>query len=268
MTAEQQGRPTQIIDIVFPGAANHHGTLFGGAGLGLMDKAAFIAASRHAPVDFVTASCERIDFAAPAQVGELVEVTARIERVGRRSIGVVVEMVAEALIAGSRRLCTRGTFNMVAVGARLATLPDSRLPPFTGHDVADDTLRLAELVFPDQTSHYGTLFGGNALAAMGKAAFVAATRHSRCPVVMASAGPASFTHQIRTGEVIELTPRLGSVGRSSMHIAVTLKAEDPLNGTIRTCGEAQFVMVALGKDGRPVPMPPIVAYSQANAPPF
>lgn len=39
--------------------------------------------------------------------------------------------------------------------------------------------RLCEMVFPEQANHYGTLFGGTALSLMGKAAFVAASRHAR-----------------------------------------------------------------------------------------
>ena len=35
------------------------------------------------------------------------------------------------------------------------------------------------VVFPDRANHYGTLFGGHALSLMGKAAFIAATRHAR-----------------------------------------------------------------------------------------
>jgi len=38
--------------------------------------------------------------------------------------------------------------------------------------------RFVEMVFPEQANHYGTLFGGNALSLMGKAAFVAATRRA------------------------------------------------------------------------------------------
>ena len=33
---------------------------------------------------------------------------------------------------------------------------------------------LVEMIFPDQANHYGTLFGGHALALMARAAFVAA----------------------------------------------------------------------------------------------
>jgi len=32
--------------------------------------------------------------------------------------------------------------------------------------------RLVQMVFPEQTNHYGTLFGGEALALMDKAAFI------------------------------------------------------------------------------------------------
>ena len=33
-----------------------------------------------------------------------------------------------------------------------------------------DETRFVEMVFPEQANHYGTLFGGNALSLMGKAA--------------------------------------------------------------------------------------------------
>jgi acyl-CoA hydrolase len=71
----------RLIDMVFPEDANHHGTLFGGVGLAHLDKVAFLADSRHARRTVVTAGCERIDFAAPALIGEMVEVTGRVIRV-------------------------------------------------------------------------------------------------------------------------------------------------------------------------------------------
>ena len=44
----------RLIDMVFPGDTNHHGTLFGGVALAHMDKVAFLAASRHGRAPFVT----------------------------------------------------------------------------------------------------------------------------------------------------------------------------------------------------------------------
>ena len=42
------------LEVVFPGDTNHHGTFFGGAGLSFMNRAAAIAAMRHARADVVT----------------------------------------------------------------------------------------------------------------------------------------------------------------------------------------------------------------------
>lgn len=253
-------RITRLIDIVFPGDTNHHGTLFGGIGLAHMDKVAFIAASRHASVDFVTASCERIDFKAPARLGEIVELTGRVVRVGRRSLAVEVDLVAEALLTNERRLCGRGVFNMVAVGKatdgsgwHLPPLPAQPEPSFA------DELRMVEMVFPGETSHYGSLYGGKALAAMGKAAFVAATRHCRKAVVMASSQRVDFVSHIQEGEVVELVPRIAKVGRSSMTVDVDLWAENLRSGDRRRCGHGTFVMVAVDEDHCPAAVRPLEA---------
>jgi acyl-CoA hydrolase len=49
-TSNQEGpRETRIVEMVFPNQTNHYGTLFGGDALRLMDMAAFVTASRHAP---------------------------------------------------------------------------------------------------------------------------------------------------------------------------------------------------------------------------
>ncbi|MEN2786394.1 acyl-CoA thioesterase [Sphingomonas qilianensis] len=105
------GGAVQLIDMIFPGDTNHHGTLFGGVALAHMDKVAFLAAARHGRAPFVTASCERIDFTAPARLGELIEATGRIVRVGNSSLDVEVELVAEELISASggcaRVVCSR-----------------------------------------------------------------------------------------------------------------------------------------------------------------
>lgn len=250
MSGALSARTTRLIDIVFPGATNHHGTLFGGAGLAHMDRVAFITAARHARADVVTASCERIDFAAPAQLGDIVELTGRVIRVGRRSLGVEVELVAEAELSGERRRCTSGVFHMVTVGA------PAPLPPVPAPGVATDeepgALRMAELVMPGETSHYGSLYGGSALALMAKAAFVVATRHSRRAVVMASSRRVDFVHEIRPGEVAEVEARLTGAGRSSMTVETRLWSESLVAGERHLCGTGEFVMVAVDAHHRPV----------------
>lgn len=244
----------RLIDMVFPGDANHHGTLFGGVGLAHLDKVAFLAASRHARRTVVTAGCERIDFAAPARIGEMVEAVGRVVRTGRSSLGVEVELHAEALLTGERRLCTRGLFNMVAIR------PDgdeTALAPPSDQDAPDDGwLRTAEMVFPGTTNHYGTLFGGDALKLMGKAAFVSATRRARAVVVMAATNRIDFRSPIDGGDMVELASRVKMVGRSSLAVEVQLWAEGLLSGERRCSAAAEFIMVAVDEAGRSRPFQP------------
>ena len=107
----------RLLEMVFPDHTNHLGTLFGGQALAWMDKAAFIAASRHARRTVVTARSEQVDFKLPIRQGQLVEITARVVEVGRSSMQVDVELVAEDLLSGERELCTRGRFVMIALDA-------------------------------------------------------------------------------------------------------------------------------------------------------
>jgi acyl-CoA hydrolase len=100
---------------VFPGETNHYGTLFGGQALALMDKAAFIVASRYTRRTVVTACSERIDFHVPVRQGHLIELRATIVKTGRTSLTVDVALYSEALLTGERQLATRGRFVMVAL---------------------------------------------------------------------------------------------------------------------------------------------------------
>jgi acyl-CoA hydrolase len=242
---------SRLIDIVFPGETNHHGTLFGGAGFALMDRIAFIAATRHGRVPFVTASCDRVDFRAPALVGDLVELTARPTRVGRKSMVIEVDMVAENLVGGGRHLCTRGCFTMVAV-------PEDKtagwqLPPIQTPAAADDdTLRMTDVVFADQANSFGKMFGGEALAQMTKAAFVAASRHSRQVTVLASSEKIDFRSPIPVGAIIDVFARIVAVGRTSMRIETELWSEILNTGERRLTAVGIFIMVAVDKNHRPL----------------
>lgn len=113
--AAEPVQETRFVEMVFPSLSNHYGTLFGGDGLKLMGKAAFVAAARHARCNMVMATSDKIEFLQPVPVGELIEIVARVERVGRSSMTVSVEMIRENLTSGQRNIVTRGNFEMVAV---------------------------------------------------------------------------------------------------------------------------------------------------------
>jgi acyl-CoA hydrolase len=251
----QHGSITSLIDIVFPGDTNHHGTLFGGTGLALMDRVAFIAASRFGRAPFVTASCERIDFRQPARSGHIVEFTARPVKAGRRSLTVEVEMAAETIVGHQRHICTRGIFHMVAVpeGEDAAFYA---LPQLLAKETpeAREAITMVEIVFPDQANGVGRMFGGEAIAYMTKAAFVAASRYCDKLVVLASSERIDFARAIEIGEIVEAEARVARVGRSSMSIETKLWSEKLLTGERHVTATGYFTMVAVDKNHRPVPV--------------
>lgn len=131
--ADTPERPTEahLMEVVFPDHTNHLGTLFGGQALAWMDMAAFIAASRYARKTVVTARSEQVDFQLPIRKGQLVETIASVVEVGRSSMRVDVELVAEDLLTGERKLCTRGRFTMIALDEAGKPTPAPPLPAGT-----------------------------------------------------------------------------------------------------------------------------------------
>lgn len=144
------------------------------------------------------------------------------------------------------------------------TAPAPAIPPHEGADAGPGPARTSfvEMIFPDQANHYGTLFGGNALSLMGKAAFVAATRCARAPVVMARAEKTDFHVPVSVGEIVEISARVVRVGRSSMTVEVEMTAEALLSGARRLAVRGAFEMVAVDARGRPLPVPSVQSKDQ------
>lgn len=121
--------------------------------------------------------------------------------------------------------------------------------------VADEE-RMAEIVLPNQTNGFGTMFGGDVMALMDKAAAIAALRFCRQPLVTASSERIDFRTPIGQGEIVEAFSRVIYVGRTSMVVRVRVYAEHPLHGERRVCTTGYFSMVAIGVDGaKPAPVP-------------
>jgi uncharacterized protein (TIGR00369 family) len=121
--------------------------------------------------------------------------------------------------------------------------------------VADEE-RVADIILPHQTNGFGTMFGGDVMALMDKAAAIAALRFCRQPVVTASSERIDFRTPIGQGEIIEAYSKVIYVGRTSMVVRVRIYAEHPLQGDRRVCTTGYFSMVAVSRDGgRVLPVP-------------
>jgi acyl-CoA thioesterase YciA len=78
-----------------PADANFHGDIFGGWIMSQVDIAGSIPASRRARGRIATVAVNSFVFKQPVLIGDLVSFYAKIERVGRTSITVSVEVYAQ-----------------------------------------------------------------------------------------------------------------------------------------------------------------------------
>ena len=100
-----------------PADINANGHIFGGWVLSQMDIAAGIVASRRAKGPVATVAIEAMKFISPIHLRDLVSVFAEVERIGKTSMGVKIEVVAHRDLGKTEVKVTEGLFTFVALDA-------------------------------------------------------------------------------------------------------------------------------------------------------
>ena len=121
-------------EIMMPQDANILGPVFGGAVLAMMDKAAAVAAIRHARRPCVTVSIDRVDFKEPIHVGDLVVMKASVNYAGRTSMEVGVRVETEDMISGVRRHTNSAYLTFVAIDRNGRPIDVPELMPETAEE--------------------------------------------------------------------------------------------------------------------------------------
>jgi acyl-CoA thioesterase YciA len=98
-----------------PSDINANGHIFGGWVLSQMDIAAGIAASRRAGGSVATVAIERMEFIAPIHLRDVISVFAEVERVGRTSMAIRIEVIATRDRGATDIKVTEGLFTFVAL---------------------------------------------------------------------------------------------------------------------------------------------------------
>jgi len=110
--------------------ANAHGDVHGGAIMRVVDESAAIVAINHSQgPTVVTARVERFDFLAPAFIGDVVSVHCEMHYVGRTSMEVGVEVMAEDIITGEIRHIASSYVIYVALDENRKPTPVPSLVP-------------------------------------------------------------------------------------------------------------------------------------------
>lgn len=98
-----------------PGDINANGHIFGGWVLSQMDIAAGIIAAREADGSVATVAIEAMTFIAPILLNDLISVYAEVERIGRTSIAIRIEVIASRDRGRQEVKVTDGLFTFVAL---------------------------------------------------------------------------------------------------------------------------------------------------------
>jgi len=107
---------TTITELMIPSYANFGGKIHGGILLSLMDKVAYVCASKHASTYCVTVSVDKVEFLEPVEVGELVSLHASVNYVGRSSLIIGIRVEAQNVKLGTIKHTNSSYFTMVAKG--------------------------------------------------------------------------------------------------------------------------------------------------------
>ena len=134
----------------------------------------------------------------------------------------------------------------------MATSDVRQDPCVTDPGAAGEAVSSVDVVFPDWANHHGTLFAGRILELVSRAAFTAASRATRKPIVLARIIEMEFLAPVYVGELVVTTATLGARSRRSQLVQVRAEAEEIATGARRMAVRGTMLMVIVpGRSGPP-----------------
>jgi acyl-CoA hydrolase len=107
----------------------------------------------------------------------------------------------------------------------------------------------------------GLVHGGVVMKMCDEVAAIAAIRHCGRRIVTAGVDRMMFVEPVNVGELLACSATVNAAWRTSMEVGVRVEAENPRTGERRHTSTAYLTMVALDDEGKPVPVPALIAES-------
>ena len=115
-----------IQTIAMPKDTNRNGDIFGGWLISQMDLGSAILAAKVAKARVVTVAIEGMSFLHPVRVGDTVACYASVEKIGRTSMKIPVDVWVTRYMTGEQLRVTHGVFTYVAVDNEGKSVPVKR----------------------------------------------------------------------------------------------------------------------------------------------
>ncbi|TMI76738.1 MAG: acyl-CoA thioesterase [Bacillati bacterium ANGP1] len=100
--------------------------------------------------------------------------------------------------------------------------------------IAETRFQMVQLVFPEDISPRGTLYGGRMMYWIATAGTLTASRCARGPVVLGAMDDLDFLHPVHLGEIVTVSSQVEFIGRASLELGVEVHSEHPRTGTVIT----------------------------------
>jgi uncharacterized protein (TIGR00369 family) len=130
--------------------------------------------------------------------------------------------------------------------------------------VSGSQVTLVQLMEISDANIAGIVHGGTIMKLVDTAAGLAAMKHCGGPVVTVSMDTMSFLAPVRIGDMVTVRASVNDVGRTSLEVGVRVESENVLSGERTHTGSAYLVFVALDAQGKPRPVPSVVAQGQTQ----
>jgi acyl-CoA hydrolase len=123
--------------------------------------------------------------------------------------------------------------------------------------VSESRTEMVEVVLPQDANVLGNILGGRVMHLVDLAGAIAGHRHCHTHVVTASVDHLDFRNPIRVGDLIILKSSVNRTFHTSLEVGVKVFSEN-LAGERKHTTSAYVTYVALGEDGIPQNVPPLI----------
>lgn len=142
----------------------------------------------------------------------------------------------------------------------MTTNSNNNLPP---KKVSDSTTEQIHMVMYNHINGINRLFGGQLLAWIDEVAGITAKRHCGKDVTTVAIDNLHFKSGAYLNDLVVLVGKVTHVGNTSLEVRVDSYIEQ-MDGIRRPINRAYFVMVCMGDDNRPSPVPGLITENEGE----
>ncbi len=130
---------------------------------------------------------------------------------------------------------------------------------------SESMVTLSQIIDLTGANLLGNVHGGTLMKLVDNAGGLAAMKHCGGPVVTVAMDEMTFMEPVYVGELVTVKAMVNDTGRTSMEVGVRVEAENARTGRRVHTSSAYLVYVALDREGKPRPVPPVAPEDEEQA---